>query len=199
MAEKLLPRAGNEQLIPEMDEQFLSNLDAQLIRQEMQAIERIGGEQESRGFFRSGNTQRRLTEEVLGPSLERRQQALLPLARESALMGREERMGDVAFDRQRQFAQEQFERQMDAMSQQLEMQKILLQFQEDLSGGGFLEDFLAPLAGGAIGAFTGGFGGAAGFGLARSLFGGGGGGGGGRGRIPGNSLLNLDDQYGWGD
>src|SRR3990167_4479291 len=119
----LLPREGREQLIPELDQQFLENLDQELIRQEMSAIERLGGAQEEKGFFRSGQTQKRLTEEVLGPSLQRRQQALIPLARESALFGREERMGEEGFQRQRQFAQENFERQLEAMDKQLEMQK----------------------------------------------------------------------------
>src|SRR3990167_1646048 len=100
----LLPREGREQLIPELDQQFLENLDQELIRQEMQAIERIGGAQEEKGFFRSGQTQKRLTEEVLGPSLQRRQQALLPLARESAPFGRGGGVGGGGVQREREVA-----------------------------------------------------------------------------------------------
>jgi len=165
-----LPGKDSGQLIPELDESLMALLDEQLQRQEMQGIERISGEQERRGFFRSGNTQKRITEEVLGPSLERRSQALTGLAKESATMGREERMGEEQFQRQRQFAAENFQRQLELAQQGFEFQKMLMELEDELQGGGFM-DVLGGLAGGIGGSFLGPAGAAAGAKLGQSLFG----------------------------
>ena len=145
---KLPTNERGEVLPQELNEQFLQALDQALARQETRQIQRIGGEQEARGFLQSGQTLKRVAEEVIGPGLERRQQALLPLAQQSAMLGREERLGTQQFERGRQLAGEDFQRtrqlkaedfgrrlqEIDRMSQ---IQRDLLELQDNLEGGFF--------------------------------------------------------------
>ena len=98
-----LPTNERGEVLPgELDSQFLAALDQAFARQETRQLGRLDAEEESRGFLRSGVRDRRVIEEILGPSIERRQMALLPLAKESALRGREERLGETQFQRSRQ-------------------------------------------------------------------------------------------------
>jgi hypothetical protein len=109
-------------LLPPGGEQFLTDLDELLALQEKKQLERLLGEQESRGLLRSGQTNVRLAEEVLGPSLTRRRQALFPLAQE-------ERGGELGFQRQRQLSGEEFMRKLDFFREEASLQRELLELQ----------------------------------------------------------------------
>lgn len=114
-----LPQSARDIIPAELGQDFLSTLDESFQRQEKKQLERLLDEQESRGFFRSGDTQRRLLEEVLGPSLERRKQSLIPLALEGARTGQAQRF-------QRESDTIAFERQLKVMERQREIQENLM-------------------------------------------------------------------------
>lgn len=167
---------------PELNQDILANLDRILSQQEDRQVKRITERENERGFMQSGERLGAISEEVLGPGQDRRQQALLGLTRESAQMGREDRIRGEDFQRQRQFAQEQFERRLVEMQKQAEIQLRLLELQDELSSPGF-GDFAGAIVGAGVGAFTGGAGAGIGAALGQKFFDGGtkGGGGGFRG------------------
>lgn len=153
-----LPGSEGGAFTTELDEAFLSNLDELLRKQETQGIENIGNQLEERGLFRSGQTLKKVTEDVLAPSLARRGEALLGVAKESALRGREERLigeerkfgveqGDIAFSRQQQLAKESFDRRLIELERMAEIEERMIRLRDDLEPG-FLEQFGAGFAGG---------------------------------------------------
>lgn len=178
-----LPGQTSKFLPPELDEALFSNLDQLMARQERQQLDRTLEEFNRRGILESGQTLRGVVDEVLGPSIERRTGVLLPLAREGAYAGREERLGEVGFERQRQFAGEQFDRQrqfaqeehlrtLERMSRQADVQRQLLELQDELEGGFGFGDFLGQSAGLFGGALFGGLGGSLGKSLGGAAAGG---------------------------
>lgn len=142
---------------PELDQRYLDNLDQMLALQESKQTKRLLDEQEERGFFRSGNTQERLVEEVLGPSIQRRQAALIPLQQRRQEAAREERLGALGFERQRQTGAENFERELEMFTRQANLQRQLMELRSMLDKNA-RPGFGEQLAGG----FASGFGGAAG-------------------------------------
>ena len=150
-----LPQSAAATIPTELGQDFLSTLDRDLQLQERKQMEDLLGFQESRGLLRSGDTNRRLVEDVLGPGLERRKQALLPLALGGAEAGREERLGGTAFERQRQFASEEFSRQLQMAREQARLQQDLMRLQASLGNEsydyqqpGFGRQLLSGIAGG---------------------------------------------------
>ena len=194
MALDLPYNARGEVLPTELDQQFLDALDQTLARQETRQIQRIGESQEGRGFLQSGNTLKQVSEQVIGPGLERRQQALLPLAMRGAEMGREERLQGVQFDRQKQLQFEAAQQRLTEIDRQAQIQRELMSLQDELQGGG-LGQLLGGLAGIGIGSFLGGMGGGLGQRAGASLFGGGGGGGGGTGGGMGRLDLRNSNRF----
>ena len=148
-----------EALIPELDNELLGLLDEQFQRIEQQQLERTLGGLEERGFFRSGQTLKDVSEQVLGPSEQRRRQPLLQLERESALRGREERLGEEQFERTRQLAQEDFQRRLTFFEKQARLQRDLIELQASLEGGGGFGfgELAGTVAGGVAGGFGAGF------------------------------------------
>lgn len=175
----VLPRGTAQFLPPELNEAYFENIDKLLARQEAQALQRNLEDLESRGFFRSGQTLREVSENILGPALQRRQTALLPLAREAAFAGREERLGEVQFQRQRQFAEEESDRRLRELGARATINRQLMELQSELEerGGFGIGEFLGQAAGAGIGSLFGGVGAGIGAGIGRRIgqrFGGGG-------------------------
>src|SRR3990167_7452862 len=194
--EDLLPVSGRQNdLSQELGADYLANLDKTFQRQEQGQIDQLLQQQEARGFLRSGDTSKQLIEQYLGPSIERRRSALLPVAMQGAQQGKEERLGALDFERKRQFASEDYQRQIDFLARQHQVQKELLELRQSLenSGGGFSWEGLAGTAlGAAAGSFGGYAGASAGAGLGGrigSMFG--------KSKTPGNAV-NDDPYAGWG-
>lgn len=138
----------------ELGQTFFTSLDQMLKKQEQGGIDSVLNSQEERGLFRSGQTEANLIDQVLGPSLARRQQALLPLAFQGASQARDERLGETNFQRTRQLSSEEFDRRMKELDQQNQYQMQLLQLQKSLGIGvgpekpGFGEIFASSFANG---------------------------------------------------
>jgi len=128
-------KSGTSSLIPEINEQMLDVLDRELARQANIGIDVVGQGMEQRGFYRSGQNLKSVSEQVLQPMQEQRRGAMLGMAKESAMAGREERLGDVQFERQRQMQQEQFANQLEYLSKQVQYEKDMAQLKADLQGG----------------------------------------------------------------
>ena len=72
----MLPGKTSQFLPPELDEAQFANLDKRLRLNEARQMEGTLGDLEARGFFRSGQTLKNVSEQVLGPSIDRRSTAL---------------------------------------------------------------------------------------------------------------------------
>ena len=154
---------GPGEFTPEYDDQVLANLDALLAHQEKRGMKNILDQQEERGFFRSGQTGERLVDEVLGPGLERRKQATLGLVGRRQEAQREERLGGLQFERQRQMQGEEMERQIAMVELQAIHQRRLLELRQQLANDS------RPSFGRTLGqSFAEGFGSSAGTGLGKS-------------------------------
>ncbi len=162
--------ARKTELAPdELDQAFFEGLDQIIGRQQTRGLEQTLGGLEERGFLRSGETFSRVAEDVLGPAEQRRTQAILPLKREAAMLGREERLGETQFQRQRQMAGEDFDRQLKIVERKAELDRALLQLRAELEGneqgfgwGEFGGAVLGTLAGSVAGGVGGSLGGQAG-------------------------------------
>lgn len=157
-------------LPPEFGRATLANLDSMLEHRERGQLNRLYDEQEERGLFRSGQTERRALEEVAYPGVESRRRGLLDLVGGALGQQREERRGETEFQRTRQLAGEEFNRRLEELKMTLHNQRLLLQMQKDFGafdrkGGSFGEIFASSFAGGL------------GSGAGRAIIGGGGGGG----------------------
>ena len=167
----LLPKSGGQD--------YLSALDQIFGAQEKQQMEKLLGNQESRGLYQSGDTQKKIVEDVLGPSLARRQAAVFPLVQQGEQQTYETQQESTRFQQQRQFASEQFQRQLQAMQEQASLQRDLMTLQHHLevsSRPGFGENFMNNL-GSSLGSSLGNLGAGAAKGLTGSVTGGLGGGG----------------------
>lgn len=168
-----LPASQRGEVLPaELSNEYFRNLDAALARAEARQLERTLGELGDRGFLRSGETFTRVAEDILGPSQERRRQAIIPLVQEGSLLGREERLGETQFQRQRQFASEEQERRLVQMEKSAQIQRMLLELENDLKGGDVWGGILGQVTGAAAGGLFGGVGGGVGYGLASKIAGG---------------------------
>ena len=134
-----LPIGQKGEVLPsELSNDYFQALDAALARQEKVQMERTLGDLGDRGFLRSGDTFTRVAQDVLGPSQERRAQIMLPEIQRAAGLGREERLGEVAYSRQNEQAKQQHLYRLEELSQQAEAQRMLAQLEADLSDpGGF--------------------------------------------------------------
>ena len=148
---------------------FFSSLDKTFQNQEAKQREDLLNFQESRGLLKSGQTNKKLIEDVLGPGEERRRAAFLPYAFQAAATGQgqefqrsEEATG---FDRQRQFAGEQFQRQLQYLQEQASLQQELVRLQAQLEASN-QPGFMSQLGSG----FASGFGQGAGKGAAAGAF-----------------------------
>lgn len=146
----------------ELSDKYFQNLDAALARVDRTQLDRTLGGLSDRGFLRSGDTFTQVSNDVLGPSQERRNQILLPELQRAAGQGREERLGDVAYGRQKEMQAIEHKNRLEELSKQAEIRRMLMELEDSMSSdsGGF--DWGA-LAGQGIGTIAGGaFGGVAG-------------------------------------
>lgn len=146
------PRVGgNEISIPEMDRDFLSALDTIWDTTEKLQTEGLYQDLNSRGILDSGQTLKDVSEQVLGPSVARRTQAEYGVKSRGAEMAREERMGSVNFERQRQLKAEDFTRRLEELEQEYRNQRNILSLQANLrpsnSSHGFFGDLAEKLPG----------------------------------------------------
>lgn len=172
---------GVDEILPnELSNRYFANLDAAMARSESRQMDRTLGGLSDRGFLRSGDTFTKVSQDVLGPSIERRNAVILPEMQRAAGQGREERLQGVAFDRQKEMERLQHQNRLEEISKQAEMRRMLMELEDSLSGGGGFDwgGFAGQVAGMGAGAFFGGAGGALGGRLGKSMFSGGGGGGG---------------------
>lgn len=160
-----LPESAKKVIPGDLGQDFLNTLDKDMQLQEQKQMEQLLGFQEGRGLMRSGLTNRALVEGVLGPGLERRKQALLPMAMEGAQIGQaqgyETQTRERKFDMQRQFAEEQFQRQLAFLHAQTTMQEQLMQWSmqmENAYSPGFGQQLSSNLAIGLGQGFGGGLG-----------------------------------------
>lgn len=144
----------------EFGEETLRNLDVLAERRERNQLDRLFDEQEERGLFRSGQTERRALEEVALPGIDARRRDLFSLVGGALGQGREERLGETDFQRTRQIQGEEFQRRLQELEQQLKNQRNLLQLQKDLKpkGTGFFGDFASSFASSFASGFGGGLG-----------------------------------------
>lgn len=156
-----LPVNQQGEVLPnELDSTYFNNLDQIMQRQEKQQMDRVQGTLENQGFLRSGQNFKDVSEQVLGPSIERRNNALLPMAQDAAMRGREERLGTLNFQRQEEFAAKQQQYKLEQMDKQAQISRMLMQLQDDMnhSGGFGFGDFLGQAVGMGVGAMFGGVG-----------------------------------------
>lgn len=120
-------------------EDFFRSLDERLAHQERKNLERLYEEQEGRGLFRSGQTERRALEEVAFPGIEARRGALFGLLEKA----REERLSEKEFQRTRQLQGEEWQRRLQELGMKLHHQRAMLEAQAALGigGGGGGDDF----------------------------------------------------------
>ena len=173
-----LPQSALGDLPPELSQDFFATLDESFRRQEKRQFEGLLEQQESRGLLESGDTQRRLVEELLGPSMQRRKESLLPIAMEGARTTgarRFQREGESQqFERQRQFAAEEHTRQLELMERQRQIQESIFRLQDWLGAqhkqGSDFGSFFGGALGAGVGSFFGGAGTALGAKAGSSLF-----------------------------
>lgn len=169
---------GNDNLPPELGSEMLRNLDQILARQEGRQATQLLDSQEERGLFRSGQSEDRLQHEILQPGIETRRQALLGLVGKGADQKREERMGGVQFEREKEFANLQMDLRIRELEQLLSNNKELLRLQDEIADGNepsFWDQMGDAFASGFGGSSGKAFGEAGGKAAGRSVFGKGGG------------------------
>lgn len=153
---KYLPPEYGTELISQAEE-FAGRREEEETRQFLEQINAVGR-------LHTGSALRGAITGLLGPRQERTESLTRGIALAGAGAGREERMGEetynrqketatVGFERSRQTAQENFMRQLDAMAKQYEYQKGLLDYQDELEGGDFFGNLLGSVAGGVGGGF----------------------------------------------
>ncbi len=161
---------GIDEILPnELSGRYFQNLDAAMRRSEKTQFDRTLGDLSDRGFLRSGDTFTQVAEQNLGPSMERRNQVILPELQRAAGQGREERLQGVAFDRQKEMTAIQHKNKLEELAKQAEIQRMLMELEQSFApqSGGFDWQGLAGSAiGGVVGAYTGGLGGGLGKGMA---------------------------------
>jgi len=121
-----LPTSAAAVMPQELGTDFFASLDKALQLQEKGASENIYGDMESRGLLNSGINTREITDKVLGPGLQRRQQAFLPFAFNAAATGQSQRF-------QKEQQHQQFLDQLETMREQNLLTMRLMNFQQQLS------------------------------------------------------------------
>ena len=117
-------------LPPEYSAATLANIDALMAHRERGQLNRLYDEQEERGLFRSGQTERRALEEVAYPGVESRRRALLDIVGTGLGQQREERLDETQFQRTRQLQGEEWTRRLEELELQFRNQRMLLQMQD---------------------------------------------------------------------
>ena len=152
-----LPESAKKIIPQELADPFFQSLDQSLQRQEQQQMERLLGFQESRGLLRSGDTNKQLVEQVLGPGLERRRQALVPFAFEAASKGQEQgfqkELSEMQQKQRLEIQRADFFNQLETMRNEAAMKGDLMRLQNamDNNFGNNLKSSLAKGLGGAFG------------------------------------------------
>jgi len=118
----------------ELSDRYFQNLDVALQRIEGRQMDRTLGELGDRGFLRSGDTFSKVSEDVLGPAVERRNQILLPELRRAAGEGREERMIGEQFGRQKELMALEHRNRLEEMERQAEIRRMLLELEDSMAG-----------------------------------------------------------------
>ena len=168
--EDRLPIGGRGEVLPEeLSNAYFQNLDRMMALQEGKQMERVLGELSNRGFLRSGDTFTQVAENVLGPAQERRNALLLPELKSAASAGREERLGEVQFGRQKELSRQEYLQRLDELDKQAKIKRMLMELEADLNSPS--GDIFEQILGQGLGAFTGAFAGRAGGRASSSLFG----------------------------
>lgn len=122
-------------LPPEYANGLLDNLDKRYSTMEDAQTKNVLDSQEEKGLFRSGDTEKQLVSQVLGPSIDRRQQALYGLVGQGVNQMTADRTATTQFNRQEQMSQEEWQRRLQEMSIDLEHQKQLLELKNSFTPG----------------------------------------------------------------
>jgi len=162
--------AQGEVLPDELSNRYFQALDKALARSEAAQMERVQGTLADQGFFRSGENLKQVSEQVLGPAQERRAQIILPEMQRAAGQAREERLGGVAFERQKELSKQESLQRLDELDKQAQIKRMLLELESSLSEP--TGDIFSGILGSAAGSFAGAFGGKAGGKAGSALFGG---------------------------
>lgn len=142
---------------PEMGQALFEQVELGRQRQEQEQMKQFIENINAMGRLHTGSALKGAMTQVLGPGMERRQKLLGDIALQGVGMGREERLGEVGFQRERQFAgeRETFQERMTRFQSQQAMKRLMEQLasQERIGemeeeGGGFLESFIPYLAAG---------------------------------------------------
>ena len=144
-----LPESATAVIPQELGQDFLSTLSRLMQVGEKKQMEDLLGFQESRGLLKSGDTNRRLVEEVLGPGMDRRNAQLLGLALEGAKTGQGQRFQKEMMGSQQGFQkdilglEQGFGREM--FGKESEFRKESERFQASESRERMRQDFLNQL------------------------------------------------------
>ena len=170
-----LPASAQKVIPQELGGDFLASLNRSMDLQEQKSRENLLGFQESRGLLRSGDTNRRLVEDVLGPGDTQRRNALLGIAVPAAMQGQQQGFQEqYATNRNRQGLESalvEMEKRYHYEAQLAQLQEALMRDRPGQNGPSASQMFmksLFPILGNVAGglAFSGGAG------LMKSLIGG---------------------------
>ncbi len=131
-----LPASAQSVIPGELGQDFLSSLDQSMQAQEGQSIRDLMENQQSRGMLQSGDTDRKLLEQVLGPAQAQRQNALTGLAMQGAQIGQDQKyqtgMENTQFGQSQQLTQQNFQNSLQYLQQQASLQQQLVQLENQL-------------------------------------------------------------------
>lgn len=147
----------------EYGNQQMNSLDSMMQTQQNQQLKTLLDGTEETGLFRSGMTQQNVRDNILTPAIQNRNQSLLNMVGGALSQGRDERLQGVAFNRQKDMTQINFDNQMKELDAQASQQQNLLRLQAQLGIG-------MPHPQGFGGAFLNAFGQGAGQGIAKGIF-----------------------------
>lgn len=113
----------------------LENLDRLMAQQEEGLTRGVLERQENLGILKSGETGRRISEDVLGPGIERRRGALLGMVGQGLQEKRQERLIGEERAEARRVREEAYRFRILELSETLRNQKELMNLQASLDGG----------------------------------------------------------------
>lgn len=175
-----LPQSAQSVIPQALGEDFLATLNRSMDLSDQTQENNLLGFQESRGLLKSGSTNQDLVSQVLGPSEDRRNQALLGIAVPAAQQGQQQQFQtgfeQMQFGQTQQLQAQQFQDQLAYAQQQYEFNRQLAILGQQLQqqsvpdfGARFMQSFgpamgsaASNFAGGALGGLLGGMGGGGG-------------------------------------
>ncbi len=137
---------------PEFGQQLFEQVELGRQRQEQTQMKQFIENINAMGRLHTGSALKGAIGKVLGPAQERRQKLLGDIALQGVGMGREERLGEVGFGRQKETLglQQSFQEKMMRFQAEQSMQRLQQQLaaqreMQDDDGGGFFDSFLPYL------------------------------------------------------